>query len=227
MLSTSPISIAPPPIAFVVDDDASVRQSLERLHRSAGVHVETFASARAFLARPRATGPSCLVLDVVLPDVNGLALQKRLSGEQPYMPIIIVTGYGGVRMAVDAMKAGAFEFLTKPLSSGEVLEAVRRAFERSQALLAEDAELRSLEARHAELSRRQRQVMALVAAGRLNKQVAAELGISEVTVKAHRGSVMRTMRAKSLADLVIMAANLRGSVNRRGPYWRSPPRATA
>jgi FixJ family two-component response regulator len=197
------------PIAFVVDDDVSMRELLELLFRSAGWQVETFASARDFLARPRVLAPSCLVLDVALPDLNGLALQKRLVAERAEMPIIILTGYGDVSMAVEAMKAGALEFLTKPVSPAKLLEAVSRAFERSHALLVQDAELHSLQARHAVLSRRQREVMALVTAGRLNKQVASELKISEVTVKAHRGSVMRRMHADSLAELVIMNARLR------------------
>lgn len=199
----------PAPIVFVVDDDVSVRESLEFLFRSAGWRVETFALARDFLARPRVFAPSCLVLDVALPDLNGLALQKRLVAARADMPVIIVTGYGDVAMAVEAMKAGALEFLTKPVSPAKLLEAVSRAFERSYTLLAQDAELHSLQARHAVLSRRQREVMALIAAGWLNKQVASELKISEVTVKAHRGSVMRRMHADSFAQLVIMDARLR------------------
>jgi len=205
----------PAPIVFVVDDDVSVRESLESLFHSAGWQVEMFASARDFLARPRVLAPSCLVLDVALPDLNGLALQKRLVAERADMPVIILTGYGDVPMAVEAMKAGALEFLTKPASPAELLKAVSRGFERSDALLVQDAELHSIQARHAVLSRRQREVMALVAAGRLNKQVASELKISEVTVKAHRGSVMRRMHAASLAELVIMHARLRSGITIR------------
>ena len=232
MTMTAPSWTAP--IAFVVDDDVSVRESLELLFHSAGWRVETFASARAFLTRPRVLAPSCLVLDVDLPDLNGLTLQKRLVAARGDMPVIIVTGYGDVAMAVEAMKAGALEFLTKPVSPAALLEAVSRAFERSRTLLAQDAELHSLQARHAVLSRRQREVMALVAAGRLNKQVASELGISEVTVKAHRGSVMRRMHAESFAQLVIMDARLRhnGITIRNAPPGfgsagrGSPPRPT-
>jgi FixJ family two-component response regulator len=207
----------PAPVVFVVDDDVSVRESLDSLFHSAGWQVEMFASARDFLARPRVLAPSCLVLDVALPDVNGLALQKRLVAERAEMPIIILTGYGDVPMAVEAMKAGALEFLTKPVSPADLLEAVSRAFELSHILLVQGAELHSLQTRHAVLSRRQREVMALVAAGRLNKQVASELKISEVTVKAHRGSVMRLMHAGSFAELVMMNARLRSGRPANGP----------
>ena len=205
------------PIVYVVDDDVSVRESLELLFQSAGWRVEMFASARAFLARPRVLAPSCLVLDVALPDLNGLELQKCLVVDREDMPIIVVTGYGDVPTAVQAMKAGALEFLTKPLIPTELLDAVGRAFERSHTLLAEDAEMRLLRARHAALSRREREVMALIVNGRLNKQVAIELGISEVTVKAHRGGAMRKMEAQSLAALVIMAARLRSPRQARVP----------
>jgi FixJ family two-component response regulator len=203
------------PIVFVVDDDVSVRESIEGLIRSEGYEVETFASAEAFLARPRVANPSCLVLDVTLPDLNGLDLQKRLA-DRSDMPIIFITGYGDVPMTVQAMKAGAAEFLTKPFSDEVLLAAIEQAIERSQAALHQEEDVRTLRDRYASLSRREQEVLALVVAGRLNKQIGFELGISEITVKAHRGRVMRKMEAASLADLVNMAAKLRlGPASRR------------
>jgi len=199
----------PTPIVFVVDDDVSVRESLESLIRCAGWEPETFASAQEFLSRPRVLAPSCLVLDVTLPDLNGLDLQKRVAVDRIDMPIIFITGYGDVPMTVQAMKAGAVEFLTKPFGDDVLLSAIRHAIERSQTALAHEAETRALRDRHASLSRREREVMASVVSGLLNKQVGGELGISEITVKAHRGKVMRKMKAGSLADLVNMAARLR------------------
>lgn len=198
----------PTPIVFVVDDDISVREALEALIRSEGFETETFASAEAFLARPRVFAPSCLVLDVTLPDLNGLDLQKRLVGRDD-MPIIFITGYGDVPMTVQAMKAGAVEFLTKPFSDEVLLSAIQQAVERSRAALDQEEETRALRERYASLSPREQAVMMLVVSGRLNKQVGFELGISEITVKAHRGRVMRKMEADSLADLVNMAAQLR------------------
>jgi FixJ family two-component response regulator len=196
------------PIVFVVDDDVSVRESLEALIGFAGWKVEVFASAREFLAHRRVDAPSCLVLDLALPDLNGLDLQKRVAAERPDMPIIFITGYGDVPSSVQAMKTGAVEFLTKPFSDDVLLDAIREAIERSRAALQQETELQMLRARHASLSRREHEVMALVVAGLLNKQVAYELGISEITVKAHRGSMMRKMGAPSFAALVTMAARL-------------------
>jgi FixJ family two-component response regulator len=197
------------PIVFVVDDDISVRESLELLIQSAGWRAETFASAQEFLSRPRVLDPSCLVLDVSLPGLNGLELQKRVAGERTDMPIIFITGHGDVPMTVEAMKAGAVEFLTKPFSDDVLLTAIRRALERSRVALADEAEMQVLRDRHAALTPREREVMALVVSGLLNKQVGGELGISEITVKAHRGQVMQKMKANSLADLVKMSAKLR------------------
>src|SRR6266849_3733592 len=197
------------PIVFVVDDDVSVRESLELLIRCAGWQPETFDSAQDFLARPRAVAaPSCLILDVHLPDLSGLDVQKRVV-DRVDMPIIFITGYGDVPMTVQAMKAGAVEFLTKPFRDDVLLTAIRHALERSHAALAHEAETRALRDCYASLSRREREVMALVVSGLLNKQVGFELSISEITVKAHRGKVMRKMKAGSLADLVNMAASLR------------------
>ena len=197
------------PIVFVVDDDISVRESLELLLRHESLAVETFASAQEFLARPRAPVPSCLVLDVSLPGLNGLDLQKRVARDRHDMPIIFITGHGDIPMTVMAMKAGAVEFLTKPLGDDVLLNAIRNALERSRVLVDRDAEIRELKTRFARLTSREREVMSLVVAGLLNKQVGYELGISEITVKAHRGSVMRKMQADSLPELVGIATRLR------------------
>jgi FixJ family two-component response regulator len=205
-----------PPIVFVVDDDVSVRESLELLIRCAGWRPELFASAEEFLSRPRVLAPSCLVLDVTLPDLNGLDLQKRIAADRIDMPIIFITGHGDVPMTVRAMKAGAVEFLTKPFGDEVLLNAIRQAVEHSRAALGREAKTQAIRDGYASLSRRERQVMELVARGLLNKQVAAELGISEVTVKAHRGRVMQKMKADSLADLVNMTATLHLAITPRG-----------
>jgi FixJ family two-component response regulator len=194
-------------IVFVVDDDVSVRESLELLIKTAGWHPELFASATEFLARPDSAVPCCLVLDVTLPGLSGLDLQKQLA-ERTAMPIIFITGHGDVPMTVQAMKAGAVEFLTKPFRDDVLLDAIRGAIERSRAAIHQDAGLRALRDRYTSLTPREREVMAFVVSGLLNKQVGGELGISEITVKAHRGQVMRKMKADSLPDLVTMAASL-------------------
>jgi FixJ family two-component response regulator len=198
-----------PPIVLVVDDDVSVRESIEVLLRHEGLDVETFVSAQEFLSRPPVAVPSCLVLDVSLPGLNGLDLQKRIATERHEMPIVFITGYGDIPMTVQAMKAGAVEFLPKPFDDEVLLKAVRNALLRSKVLLDRSAEVRDLKARYSCLTAREREVMALVAAGLPNKQVGSELGISEITVKAHRGSMMRKMKAESLAELVGIANRLR------------------
>lgn len=195
-------------IVFIVDDDISIRESLELLVESAGWLPETFSSAQAFLSRPRAEVPNCLVLDLNLPDLNGLDLQRLVCVQRTEMPVIFVTGYGEVTVAVEAMKAGAMDFLTKPIRGDLLLEAIGQALEQSRNRLTLDAKTQSVRERYASLSCREREVMTLVVAGLLNKQVGFELGISEITVKAHRGQVMRKMKAGSLPDLVGMAAIL-------------------
>lgn len=196
------------PVVFVIDDDLCVREYLELLIQGAGWRVETFASAREFLCHTPALAPHCLVLDYSLPDMNGLELQERISIGSAHMPIIFISGYGDVATTVRAMKAGAMEFLTKPFRDETLLTAIQYAIERSRDLLSRAAEIARLRKCRASLSPRESEVMALVVSGRLNKQVANELGIAEVTVKAHRGHVMRKMNADSLPDLVRMAARL-------------------
>ena len=195
------------PTVFVVDDDASVREALSLLIESAGWQPETFGSGQEFLARPRVLAPSCLVLDVALPDLNGCDLQK-LVADRADMPIIFITGYGDVPTIVRAMKAGAVDLFAKPLVDDVLLSAIRNAINRSCAALGDAEHMRALRDSYASLSRREREVMALIAAGRLNKQVGGELGISEITVKAHRGKMMRKMNAGSLPELVRMADRL-------------------
>jgi FixJ family two-component response regulator len=203
------MSYASTPIVFVVDNDVSVRESLEALIRTAGWQPETFASAHQFLARPRSVVPSCLILDATLPDSNSLELQERLAVERSDMPIIFLSGLCDVRMTVKAMKNGALEFLTKPFDDQLLLNAIRYAIKRSETALGRESELHALRAGYGSLTRRERDVMKLVVSGLLNKQVGGELGISEITVKAHRGNVMRKMKADSFAALVNMAARLR------------------
>lgn len=195
-------------VVFVVDDDVSVRESLELLIRNAGWQPEIFESAQEFLSRPRVFVPNCLVLDIRLPGLNGLELQRRVAIDRPSMPIIFITGYGDVPMTVQAMKAGAVEFLTKPFSDINLLNAIHDAMDRSRVALRLQAEMQELRDRYALLSRREREVMRLIVRGVLNKQVGHELGISEITVKAHRGQVMRKMSVTSFAELVNIAAKL-------------------
>ncbi len=205
-------------IVFVVDDDVSVRESLELLIKFAGWQPETFASAADFLARPRTATPSCLVLDVSLPDLNGLELQKLIGSERTDMPIIFITGHGDVPMTVQAMKAGAVEFLTKPFDDEVLLSAIRHAIKRSAAVLEDQGEISALRSSYESLTSRERDVMKLVVAGMLNKQIGLKLDISEITVKAHRGKMMQKMKVDSVADLVKAAVRL-GLTAAKNP-WR-------
>jgi FixJ family two-component response regulator len=193
------------PVVFIVDDDVSVRESLAALIHFAGFNVELFTSAQDFLKRPRPLGPNCLVLDIGLPDLSGLDLQKLLASERTDMPIIFITGHHDVPTTVGAMKAGAADFFTKPCDDEVLLQAIREAIRRSSAALSAGAELRTLQQRYATLSQRERQVMALAVSGLLNKQIGGELGISEITVKTHRGQVMRKMSARTFGALINMA----------------------
>jgi FixJ family two-component response regulator len=210
------------PTVFIVDDDISVRESLELLIRSEGWQPETFASAQEFLDRPRSFIPSCLLLDYSLPGLNGLELQERIATARTDLPIIFITGHGDVPMTVKAMKAGAVEFLTKPFSDDVLVDAIRKAIEHSRAALTLEGEMQVLRDRYASLSQRERQVMELVVSGRLNKQAGGDLGISEITVKAHRVKVMQKMKADSLADLVKMAERLRLASTALKTSLRSP-----
>jgi FixJ family two-component response regulator len=206
-MSFRPVTAAAP-FVFIVDDDFSMREAIEQLVRAAGWCPEAFGTAEEFLRQPRPKGPSCLILDVGLPDLNGLEVQKRIASRCAEMPIIFITGRGDVGTTVQAMKAGAVEFLTKPFSAQALLEAIRGAVERSKALLDEQRTLMSLRDRYESLSPREREVMGLVVQGYLNKQVAGAVGISEITVKGHRGRMMRKMRIKSLPGLVIAGIRL-------------------
>lgn len=208
------------PIVFVVDDDISVRESLELLIQFAGWQPEIFASAEDFLARPRTSTPSCLVLDVSLPELNGLELQKLIASERIDMPIIFITGHGDVPMSVQAMKAGAVEFLIKPFDDQVLLSAIRHAIERSAAVLEDQSEITTLRSSYESLTPREQEIMLLVVAGMLNKQIGVQLGISEITVKAHRGKVMQKMNADSLADLVKTAVRL-GLTPAKNPWHKN------
>jgi RNA polymerase sigma factor (sigma-70 family) len=200
-----------PPIVFVVDDDASVRESLKNLIRSVGLHVELFGSATEFLETQRPDAPSCLVLDVRLPGISGLDLQRRLADANVHIPIIIITGHGDIPMSVRAMKAGAIEFLTKPFRDQDLLDAIQVALERSRTRRQREAEIAVLRERFESLSPRERDVVTKVVSGMLNKQIADEIGIAENTVKVHRSRAMDKMQAQSLADLVKMVERLDGS----------------
>jgi FixJ family two-component response regulator len=217
---TSAIPAPKSPIVFVVDDDISVRESLELLIKFAGWQPETFASAEDFLARPRTLTPSCLVLDVSLPELNGLELQKLIAGDRIDMPIIFITGHGDVPMTVQAMKAGAVEFLMKPFDDEVLLSAIRNAITRSAAVLDDQAELKALRESYESLTPREQEIMRMVVAGMLNKQIGLKLGISEITVKAHRGKVMQKMKADSLAGLVKIAVRL-GLAPAKNPWHSS------
>jgi FixJ family two-component response regulator len=199
------------PVVYIVDDDISIRESLEAMVAESGFRAEVFGSAEEFLLHTRSSAPSCLILDVNLPQLNGLELQRRLGTHQAALPILFITGYGDIPMTVQAMKAGAIEFMTKPFNPAALRSALSNAVERSRKWIVEDESLKTLTERHETLSRREREVMWRVVRGQLNKQVAGELGISEITVKAHRGKMMRKMQAKSIADLVRMASRLTGS----------------
>ena len=207
-------------IVFVVDDDVSVRESLELLIKFAGWQPETFPSAADFLARPRPITPSCLVLDVSLPDLNGLELQKLIASERTDMPIIFITGHGDVPMTVQAMKGGAVEFLTKPFDDEVLLSAIRHAIERSAAVLDDQGEITALRSNYESLTPREQDVMRCVVAGMLNKQIGIKLGISEITVKAHRGKMMQKMKADSVADLVKTAVRL-GLAPAKNPWHKA------
>jgi FixJ family two-component response regulator len=219
-MTQPPPKSQPKPIVFVVDDDVSVRESLELLIKFAGWQPETFSSGADFLARPRTTVPSCLVLDVSLPDLSGLELQKLIAAERTEMPIIFITGHGDIPMTVQAMKGGAVEFLTKPFDDEALLSAIRHAITRSTAVLDDEAEITALRSSYESLTPRERDVMRCVVSGMLNKQIGLKLGISEITVKAHRGKMMQKMKADSVADLVKTAVRL-GLTPAKNPWHQA------
>ena len=196
---------------FVVDDDASIREALSSLIRSVGLQVEVFSSAREFLRKKAADGPACLVLDVRLPGQGGLDFQRELTTGGVHLPIIFITGHGDITMSVQAMKGGAIEFLTKPFRDQDLLDAIQSGLERDRGQRHKDKVIARLRARFSSLSQREREVMTFVVAGRLNKQIAGDIGVSEITVKVHRGSLMRKMEAASLVELVLMAEQLKAS----------------
>src|ERR1700733_235386 len=202
------------PIVFVVDDDASVRDAVKRLIASIGLRVETFGSTREFLSSKRGDAPACLVLDVRLPDVSGLEFQRDLAAANFHIPIIFITGHADIPMTVRAMKAGAVEFLTKPFRGQELLDAVQDAIAKDRVAWNERAEMTELRSRYDSLTAREKEVLKLVASGLLNKQIGAELGTSELTIKTHRGHVMQKMGADSLADLVKMSERLNPSATK-------------
>jgi FixJ family two-component response regulator len=202
----------PQPLVFVIDDDASTRETLSSLIRSVGLQVELFGSAQEFLKSKRPDAPSCLVLDIRLPGISGLDFQRKLADSNISIPVIFITGHGDIQMSVRAMKAGAIEFLTKPFRAQDLLDAIHAALEKDRGRRERDAEIGELQTRFASLTPREKKVLPLVVSGLLSKQIAAEIGTSEATIKVHRSQLMRKMGAESVADLVRMAEKMRVSV---------------